>query len=155
MLSDLVEMECSAQCLVHRQHSKNTTIIIIISLPYTALIRVIAISFLLRVGLREVIHAHSSTQIGQLARVPGTLCPCALIPSWHGATHSHLTVLPFLCLFVLSCLRRVDAISLMQAPRHRICVSATCLVFILQGCLIVFGDNGILQMTAESRMLSH
>lgn len=54
-------------------------------------------------GSEVVIHSHAPTQIGQLACVPGTLCPCALIPSWHwppvpisrGSTQS------FLCLFVL------------------------------------------------------
>lgn len=33
-------------------------------------------------GVSEVvIHALSPTQVRQLAGVPGTLCPCALIPS--------------------------------------------------------------------------
>lgn len=61
----------------------------------------------------------------------------------------------FLCLFVLSCLLRADVISLMQAPDIRVCVAVTCFVFILQGCLRVFGDDGVSQVTDESRMLPH
>ena len=68
-----------------------------------------------------VTHAVSPTPIGQLAGVPGTLCPCTLIPSQVGATHSvsPRSMQLFLCLFVLSYLLRVDVIRFMLAPRHQ------------------------------------
>lgn len=49
---------------------------------------------------------------------------------------------PFLCFFVSSCLLRADVISLIQALRHRLCVSVIHLVFMLHGCSIAFGDEG-------------
>lgn len=49
---------------------------------------------------------------------------------------------PFLCFFVPSRLLKADVISSVQALRHRLCVSAIHLVFMLPGCSIAFGDEG-------------
>lgn len=67
-----------------------------------------------------MIHALSPNQIERLARGPGTLCPCALILLGDRASRSRSRCGALcLCLFVLSCLLRVEVISCMQAPSHQ------------------------------------
>lgn len=119
VVNEHLGIERSVQCLVHGWHSKNVSYATCLYLV-PPVIQTIVPSFLLRAQLGDdsCSFFHPSKAAGLTSWYSVSLCsdPSVRLPP---VPTSPCSPQPFLCLFVLSCLLRVDVISLMQAPRHQ------------------------------------